>query len=58
LASEDLSATPFFLRGSGRPKGTRFSWTMSDLLLIGATACGIIKLPRVPTADNIPGDEM
>lgn len=27
-------------------------------LLIGAIACGIIKLPRVPTADNLPGDEM
>jgi len=26
----DLSATPFFLRGSGYAEGTLFPWTMSD----------------------------
>ena len=54
----DLSATPFFLRGSGYAEGTLFPWTMSDFSLMDAIECGIVKLPRVPVADNIPGDEM
>ena len=54
----DLSATPFFLRGSGYAEGTLFSWTMSDFSLMDAIECGIVKLPRVPIADNIPGEEV
>lgn len=54
----DLSATPFFLRGSGYAEGTMFPWTMSDFSLMDAIECGIVKLPRVPVAENIPGDEM
>jgi len=54
----DLSATPFFLSGSGYAEGTLFPWTMSDFSLMDAIECGIVKLPRVPVADNIPGDEM
>jgi type III restriction enzyme len=54
----DLSATPFFLRGSGYAEGTLFPWTMSDFSLMDAIECGIVKLPRVPIADNIPGAEM
>jgi type III restriction enzyme len=54
----DLSATPFFLRGSGYAEGTLFHWTMSDFSLMDAIECGIVKLPRVPVAENIPGDEM
>jgi type III restriction enzyme len=53
----DLSATPFFLRGSGYAEGTLFHWTMSDFSLMDAIECGIVKLPRVPVADNIPGEE-
>jgi type III restriction enzyme len=53
----DLSATPFFLRGSGYAEGTLFPWTMSDFSLMDAIECGIVKLPRVPVADNIPGVE-
>jgi type III restriction enzyme len=53
----DLSATPFFLRGSGYAEGTLFPWTMSDFSLMDAIECGIVKLPRVPVADNIPGGE-
>lgn len=56
--SIDLSATPFFLRGSGYAEGTLFPWTMSDFSLMDAIECGIVKLPRVPVADNIPGEEM
>ena len=54
----DLSATPFFLRGSGYAEGTLFPWTMSDFSLMDAIECGIVKLPRVPVAENISGDEM
>ena len=54
----DLSATPFFLRGSGYAESTLFPWTMSDFSLMDAIECGIVKLPRVPVADNIPGGDM
>jgi len=54
----DLSATPFFLRGSGYAQGTLFPWTMCDFSLMDAIECGIVKLPRVPVADNIPGAEV
>ena len=54
----DLSATPFFLRGSGYAEGTLFPWTMSDFSLMDAIECGIVKLPRVPIAENITGNEM
>lgn len=54
----DLSATPFFLSGSGYAEGTLFPWTMSDFSLMDAIECGIVKLPRVPVAENIPGDQM
>jgi len=53
----DLSATPFFLRGSGYIEGTLFPWTMSDFSLMDAIECGIVKLPRVPVADNVPGGD-
>ena len=54
----DLSATPFFLRGSGYNEGTLFPWTVSDFSLMDAIESGIVKLPRVPVADNIPGGDM
>jgi hypothetical protein len=53
----DLSATPFFLSGSGYAEGTLFPWTVSDFSLMDAIECGIVKLPRVPVAENIPGTE-
>jgi type III restriction enzyme len=53
----DLSATPFFLRGSGYAEGTLFHWTVSDFSLMDAIECGIVKLPRVPVADNVPGGD-
>lgn len=54
----DLSATPFFLRGSGYTEGTLFPWTVCDFSLMDAIECGVVKLPRVPVADNIPSGEM
>ena len=54
----DLSATPFFLRGSGYREGTLFPWTVSDFSLMDAIECGIVKLPRIPVSDNLPGAEV
>jgi type III restriction enzyme len=51
----DLSATPFFLRGSGYREGTLFPWVVSDFSLMDAIECGIVKLPRIPVADNLAG---
>lgn len=48
----DLSATPFFLRGSGYPEGTLFPWVVSDFSLIDAIEAGIVKVPRVPVSDD------
>jgi type III restriction enzyme len=54
----DLSATPFFLRGSGYPEGTLFPWVISDFSLIEAIESGIVKVPRVPVADDsMSGDQ-
>ena len=54
----DLSATPFFLRGSGYREGTLFPWTVSDFSLMDAIECGIVKLPRIPVSDNLPGADV
>lgn len=54
----DLSATPFFLNGSGYREGTIFPWTISNFSLMDAIECGIVKLPRVPVSDNIPGGDL
>jgi type III restriction enzyme len=48
----DLSATPFFLRGSGYSEGILFPWVVSDFSLIDAIESGIVKVPRVPVADD------
>lgn len=48
----DLSATPFFLSGSGFKEGTLFPWVVSDFSLIDAIEAGIVKIPRVPVADD------
>ncbi|MBJ7900809.1 MAG: restriction endonuclease subunit R [Cyanobacteria bacterium RI_101] len=48
----DLSATPFYLKGSGYKEGTLFPWVVSDFSLIEAIESGIVKIPRVPVIDN------
>ncbi len=58
----DLSATPFFLSGSGYStttqsgkklkEGVLFPWVVSDFALIDAIESGIAKVPRVPVADD------
>ena len=48
----DLSATPFFLRGSGYRESYLFPWVVSDFSLIDAIESGNVKVPRVPVADS------
>jgi type III restriction enzyme len=54
----DLSATPFFLAGSGYREGSLFPWVVSDFSLLDAIECGIVKLPRVPVDDSLPSGDM
>ncbi len=53
----DLSATPFFLKGSGYQEGFIFPWTVSDFALIEAIESGIVKIPRLPVDDDASGDD-
>ena len=52
----DLSATPFYLKGSGYNEGYIFPWTVSDFSLMDAIESGIVKVPRVPVDDDAIGD--
>ena len=54
----DLSATPFFLQGSGYAEGTLFPWTVCDFSLMDAIESGIVKIPRVPVSDNASDDNL
>ncbi len=48
----DVSATPFYIKGSGYPEGTPLPWIVSDFGLVDAIESGITKIPRVPVADD------
>jgi type III restriction enzyme len=48
----DLSATPFYLKGSGHPEGRPFPWIVSDFGLVDAIESGIVKIPRLPVMDT------
>ena len=48
----DLSATPFYLAGSGHIEGAPFPWLVSDFGLVDAIESGIVKIPRLPVADQ------
>lgn len=52
----DLSATPYYLKGSGYNEGFIFPWTVSDFSLMDAIESGIVKVPRVPVDDDATGD--
>ena len=54
----DLSATPFYLSGSGWGEGTIFPWVVSDFGLMDAIESGIVKVPRLPVDDNAHGKEV
>ncbi|RRR72398.1 MAG: hypothetical protein EI684_10150, partial [Candidatus Viridilinea halotolerans] len=48
----DLSATPFYLYGSGYMEGAPFPWLVSDFGLVDAIESGIVKIPRLPVSDT------
>ncbi len=48
----DLSATPFYIKGSGHPEGRPFAWIVSDFGLVDAIESGIVKIPRLPVQDT------
>ncbi len=57
LAAVDLSATPFYLAGSGHPEGSPFPWLVADFGLVDAIECGIVKVPRMPVKDTMEGTD-
>jgi type III restriction enzyme len=48
----DLSATPYYLQGSGYPPYDLFPWVVSDFGLIEAIESGLVKIPFLPESDN------
>lgn len=48
----DLSATPYYLKGTGYSEGFIFPWVVSDFSLMDAIESGIIKVPRIPVDDD------
>jgi type III restriction enzyme len=48
----DLSATPFYIKGSGYAEGQPFPWLVSDFGLVDAIESGIVKIPRLPVKDS------
>lgn len=48
----DLSATPFYIKGSGYIEGSPFPWLVSDFGLVDAIESGIVKIPRIPVSDQ------
>jgi type III restriction enzyme len=48
----DMSATPFYIHGSGYPEGSPFPWVVCDFSLVDAIESGITKIPRLPAIDN------
>jgi type III restriction enzyme len=48
----DMSATPFYIKGSGFTEGQPFSWLVSDFGLVDAIESGIVKIPRLPVKDT------
>jgi type III restriction enzyme len=48
----DLSATPYYLNGSGYTPYSLFPWVVSDFGLIEAIESGLVKIPFLPESDN------
>lgn len=51
----DLSATPFYLQGSGNETGRPFPWVVSDFSLLEAIESGLVKIPQLPAQDATGG---
>lgn len=48
----DLSATPYYLTGSGYTPYSLFPWVVSDFGLIEAIESALVKIPFLPESDN------
>jgi type III restriction enzyme len=48
----DLSATPFYIQGSGNEVGKPFSWIVSDFSLLESIEAGLVKVPQLPTQED------
>jgi type III restriction enzyme len=48
----DLSATPYYLNGSGYQAYSLFPWVVSDFGLIEAIESGLVKIPFLRESDN------
>jgi type III restriction enzyme len=48
----DLSATPYYLAGSGWPAYSYFPWVVTDFGLIEAIEAGLVKIPFLPVDDS------
>ena len=46
----DLSATPFYLKGSNYPEGQPFPWLVSDFGLVDAIESGIVRISSIACA--------
>lgn len=53
----DLSATPFFIQGSGNEIGKPFPWVVSDFGLLDAIESGLVKIPQLPARDVTGANE-
>jgi type III restriction enzyme len=53
----DLSATPFYIQGSGNEVGKPFPWVVSDFGLLDAIESGLVKIPQLPSRDVTGADE-
>lgn len=54
----DLSATPYYLNGSGYEPYSLFPWVVSDFGLIEAIESGLVKIPFLPESDSTQELEM
>lgn len=48
----DLSATPYYLKGSGYEPYSLFPWVVTDFGLIEAIEAGLVKIPFLPETDS------
>lgn len=54
----DLSATPYYLQGTGYSEGFIFPWVVSDFSLMDAIESGIVKVPRIPVDDDATDEQV
>lgn len=48
----DLSATPYYISGSGYPESSLFPWVVTDFGLVDAIESGLVKIPYLPSYDS------